>query len=284
MVVETTSAACRRTPCPPSRSGELSEITAFLAHVSTRGAAIDLLPVFLLSLLTAIATGFGALPFLWVKRPGRRWLGYGNAVAAGLMLAASYQLVVEGVREAPVGLGWGIVAGLVFIAGSRWWLNRFDDIHVGALRGADARKSLLIVGVMTVHSAAEGIGMGVSFGGGAELGIFISLAIAVHNIPEGLAISLVLVPRGVSAWRAAWWSVFSSLPQPLLAVPAYLFILTFREYLSAGFGFAAGAMGWMVLSELIPEAHRETSSVWKPLLVGGCAALALGVLQVVLRG
>jgi len=219
-----------------------------------------------------------------VKRPGRRWLGYGNAVAAGLMLAASYQLVVEGFHDSPVGLGWGILAGLVFIAGSRWWLNRFDDVHVGALRGADARKSLLIVGVMTVHSAAEGIGMGVSFGGGAELGVFISLAIAVHNIPEGLAISLVLVPRGISAWRASFWSVFSSLPQPLLAVPAYLFILTFRQFLSAGFGFAAGAMGWMVLTELIPEARRETGSAWKPLAVGVCAALTLGVLQVVLRG
>jgi len=60
----------------------------------------------------------------------------------------------------------------------------------------DARKSLLIVGVMTVHSFIEGVGVGVSFGGGLKLGLFITQPIAVHNMPKGLAISLVLVPRG----------------------------------------------------------------------------------------
>jgi len=200
------------------------------------------------------------------------------------MLAASGQLVFEGWHESPTRLGVGLAAGLAFIAASRWFLARFDNVSVGALRGADARKALLIVGVMTVHSVAEGVGIGVSFGGGADLGLFISLAIAVHNIPEGLAISLVLIPRGVSVWRAGAWSVFSSLPQPLLAVPAFLFVLQFREYLAAGFGFAAGAMGWMVLKELMPEAQKETGSTWRPIAVAAVSALVLGVLQVVIRG
>ena len=247
-------------------------------------ASIDLLDVFLLSLLTAAATGLGALPFLWIRNPGRRWLGYGNAIAAGLMLAASGQLVFEGWLVDPERLAVGLVGGLLFIAASRWFLGRFDDISVGALRGADARKGLLIVGVMTVHSVAEGVGMGVSFGGGAELGLFISLAIAVHNIPEGLAISLVLIPRGVSVWKAGGWSFFSSLPQPLLAVPAFLFVLQFGEYLAAGFGFAAGAMGWMVLKELIPEAREEMGSTWQPIFVATLAAAVMGILQVAMRG
>lgn len=247
-------------------------------------ASIDLLDVFLLSLLTAAATGLGALPFIWVRNPGRRWLGYGNAVAAGLMLAASGQLVFEGWLVDPVRLAIGLAGGLLFIAASRWFLGRFDDISVGALRGADARKGLLIVGVMTVHSVAEGVGMGVSFGGGAELGLFISLAIAVHNIPEGLAISLVLIPRGVSVFKAGGWSFFSSIPQPLLAVPAFLFVLQFSEFLAAGFGFAAGAMGWMVLKELIPEAREETGSAWRPWIVAAGAAAIMGVLQVLMRG
>ncbi len=92
------------------------------------------------------------------------------------------------------------------------------------------------------------------------MGILITTAIAIHNIPEGLAISLVLVPRGTSAWRAALWSVFSSVPQPLMAVPAYLFVTAFRPILPAGLGFAAGAMVWMVFAELIPDALEETES------------------------
>jgi ZIP family zinc transporter len=60
--------------------------------------------------------------------------------------------------------------------------------------------------------------------------------------------------------RAAAWSVFSSLPQPLLAVPAFLFDETFHPWLPVGLGFAAGAMIWMVFAELLPEALEDAPS------------------------
>jgi Ni,Fe-hydrogenase maturation factor len=85
----------------------------------------------------------------------------------------------------------------------------------------------------------------------------ITIAIAVHNVPEGLAITAVMRPRGVSLVRCAGWSVFSSLPQPLLAVPAFLFVQTFAAALPYGLGFAAGAMMFMVFEELLPEAYGE---------------------------
>jgi ZIP family zinc transporter len=111
--------------------------------------------------------------------------------------------------------------------------------------------------VMTVHSFAEGVAVGVSFGGGVTLGTIITVAIALHNVPEGVAISAVLRPQGVSVTRCAGWSVFSSLPQPLMAVPAFLFVETFRAALPYGLGFAAGAMIFMVLVELLPEAYEH---------------------------
>jgi zinc transporter ZupT len=173
------------------------------------------------------------------------------------MLSASVALLVEGATR---GLGRVIVGaaiGAIFIDGTRWVLAGHDDVRFGNLKAADAKKAVLIVAVMTVHSFSEGIGVGVSFGGGAALGIFITLAIAIHNIPEGLAISLVLVPRGTRVRAAAGWSIFTSLPQPLLAAPAFLFVEAFRPFLSAGLGFAAGAMTWLVLVELLPEAREE---------------------------
>jgi zinc transporter, ZIP family len=239
--------------------------------------------VFLLALLTAVATGLGALPFAFAKHPTRRWLGASNAVAAGLMLAASFGLLYEGVNYGLSRTLAGALLGLGFIVAARRFLRQDEHPAVFAgMGGLDARKGLLIVGVMTVHSFTEGIGIGVSFGGGQALGLFISVALAVHNIPEGLAISLVLVPRGVSVARAAWWSVFSSLPQPLMAVPAFLFVELFRPLLPYGLGFAAGAMIWMVFSELVPDALDEASSDLVAVVVTA-SVVAMVAFQVLIR-
>ena len=82
------------------------------------------------------------------------------------------------------------------------FLSKYENLSIATLQGADARKVLLFVGVMTAHSLAEGIGMGMSFGGGMTLGLFVNIAIALHNLPEGIAVSLVLVSKGVSPWFA----------------------------------------------------------------------------------
>jgi zinc transporter ZupT len=221
--------------------------------------APDALGVFFYALLTAVATGLGAAPFLFIKTMSRRWLGISNAIAAGLMGAASWGLIYEGLNYGTPRTVAGILAGLLFIVSTRRLLGEEGDVEWGQVHGADAMKIVLILGVMTLHSFTEGVGVGVSFGGGETLGAYISLAIAIHNIPEGLAISLVMVPRGTPVWKAGWWSIFSSLPQPLMAVPAFLFVDAFRPFLPVGLGFAAGAMIWMIFSELVPDALEDAT-------------------------
>jgi zinc transporter, ZIP family len=237
---------------------------------------VDALFVFAAALVTALATGLGALPFLLVHRPERRWLGLANALASGFMIGASAGLAYEGARYGSGRMIVGALAGAVFIALTSRLLGRDRELHLGALQGADARRALLIVGVMTVHSFTEGVGVGVAFGSDQAFGILIAIAIAVHNIPEGLAISLVLVPRGTSVSRAAGWSIFSSLPQPLMAVPAYLFVEAFEPFLPVGLGFAAGAMLWLVARELLPEAFRDArpASVAATVVVSAGAMIA----------
>lgn len=237
--------------------------------------------VFLVALLTALATGLGALPFLLGTHPSRSWLGSANALAAGAMAGAGVGLVWEGWKSSAGRVLVGLAAGALVIAATRRLLERSPHPHFGSVDGADAIPMLMIVGVMTIHSFTEGVGVGVSFGDGKELGLVIALAIAIHNIPEGLAISLVLVPRGVAVGRAAAWSVFSSLPQPLMAVPAFLFVEAFEPLLPVGLGFAAGAMAWMVAADLVPEAVR-VASAWRVALVGAAAAAAMLALQAVL--
>jgi ZIP family zinc transporter len=227
----------------------------------------NLWTILLASGLTAVVTGLGAVPFLFFKKFNRWWLSIFQSVAAGLMLGACYNLIQEGGHLDPFRTIIGILVGLLLIVGADHLISRRGaNVDVGELAGADARKALLVLGIMTAHSFAEGIGVGVSFGGGQKLGLFITAAIAIHNIPEGLAISLVMVPKGTKVGKAALWSIFTSLPQPLMAVPAFLFVLIFEPWLPVGLGLAAGAMIWMVFAELIPDAYE-----------GGASGTAIGI-------
>lgn len=240
--------------------------------------------VFYYGWMSAVSTGLGVLPLCFVSEMKDYWVGISNAVAAGMMFAASYSLFMEGCTfhddgddsslSATVRTATGCVLGLVFILLTKGFLDRHDDVKIGSLSGADTRKIMLIIFVMTLHSFSEGVGIGVSFGGehGNGLGVFISLSLAVHNIPEGLAVAIVLLPRKVSKATAAIWCVVTSLPQPIMAVPAFIFVHHFLPLLPVGLGFAGGAMMWVAIMELLLEACEDTDVV----TTGVVSTLALG--------
>ena len=229
--------------------------------------------------MTALATGFGALPFFFVSDVSDRWNVVLWGVASGIMVSASvFGLVFEGLAEAasPLELVPGLVAGVVLVVVAHEVIEGYD-VHPEVYEEADFRKLLLILGVLTVHSFPEGVAVGVSFadlglGGSATavgvfgvtvplLAVFMTVAISIHNVPEGVAISIPLRTLGVAEWKMVWWAVFSSLPQPIGAVLAYLFVRVARDFLPVGFGFAAGAMIYLVVTEFIPEALDIGSGV-----------------------
>ena len=235
------------------------------------------LEVLLAALATAVATGLGALPFVFTASVSPRAVAWADAIASGLMLGASFSLVAEGTALSTTGTLGGAALGVAFIVLTERVLWKYD-VPLAGLRGAGARRMLLILAVMTAHSFAEGVAVGVSFGGGATLAAAITIAIAVHNIPEGLAISAVLRPQGIGLIACAGWSVLSSLPQPIMAVPAWLFVERVRPVLPWGLGFAAGAMVYMVLKELLPEAYEQAPARHVALLVS-LSMVAMVLLQ-----
>ncbi|MFC6764766.1 ZIP family metal transporter [Natrinema soli] len=224
--------------------------------------------VFTAGFITALATGLGALPFFFFDSisDSRNVLLWG--LASGIMLSASvFGLIGEGLAVGtPLEILTGMGAGVLLVLVARDVLLD-SDIDPRTYEEADFKKLVLILGILTVHSFPEGIAIGVSF---AELGlegnaqifgvavpllaIFMTIAISIHNIPEGTAISIPLKSMSVSNWKMVWWAIFSSLPQPIGAVIAFLFVRMARDLLPFGFGFAAGAMIYLVLSEFIPEA------------------------------
>jgi zinc transporter ZupT len=217
--------------------------------------------VALLTLGMAVATGLGAVPFFFVELEAQ-WAGMCNGIASGVMLAASFDLIQEGQKY---GSGsWvvvGILFGGLFILISQKMLEGFGEVSMLDVKGADMRKMILVVSIMTLHSFGEGSGVGVSFAGskGFSQGLMVTIAIAVHNIPEGLAVSMVLSQQGISAKHSMLWSIFTSLPQPLVAVPAFLCAEAFTQFLPFCTGFAAGCMIWMVIAEVMPDSFRDAT-------------------------
>ncbi|XP_020977281.1 putative zinc transporter At3g08650 isoform X2 [Arachis ipaensis] len=201
---------------------------------------VSISTVALFTLAMAAATGLGAVPFFFVELDPQ-WAGLCNGMAAGVMLAASFDLIQEG-QEFGAG-NWvvtGILSGGIFIWLCKKFLEQYGDVSMLDLKGADAAKVVLVIGIMTLHSFGEGSGVGVSFAGskGFSQGLLVTLAIAVHNIPEGLAVSMVLASRGVSPQNAMLWSVITSLPQEASAsqvASAATLSVAFMEALSTLF-------------------------------------------------
>jgi len=216
------------------------------------------------------------------------WIGISNAIAAGMMIAASYSLCNEGINySSPQDYSTissfgrtiiGIIIGLAFIMLTKKFLESYEHLKVSGLNGANTKKVLLIIFVMTLHSFSEGVGIGVSFGGasGTSLGVFISASLAVHNIPEGLAVAIVLLPRKMNKLDIALWCILTSIPQPIMAVPSFLFVEHFIPILPVGLGFAGGAMFFVAFFELLVEAVEETN--WK--ITGVVSFLSLGFMIV----
>ena len=120
---------------------------------------------------------------------------------------------------------------------------------------------MLLVSAITLHNIPEGLAVGVAFGAiatGDPLGPAIALAIGIglQNFPEGAAVSLPLRREGLSRKKSFWWGQLSALVEPIAAVLGAAVVVYMDPLLPYALAFAAGAMIFVVVEELVPEAHR----------------------------
>jgi ZIP family zinc transporter len=224
---------------------------------------------------TALATGLGAVPVfaLGVRADALRPLLWG--LAAGVMAVASVVgLLAPALDEGSnAAVASGLLAGVLFLLAGRGALAR-RDVHVGALRGAGVRRSVLVFGVLLVHSLPEGFAIGTAFASEETgLGLFVLVAIAVQNIPEGTTSAIPMRDAGFTPAQQFWAAVATSTPQPVGAVAAYLLVEEFEALLPVSFAFAAGAMLALVVLELVPEAF--TRRTWRMALAGAAGGAAV---------
>ena len=161
---------------------------------------MDVILLALAGSATALATGLGALP---VSRLGRRAEQLRPALwglTVGLMTVASIVgLLFPALDEGSTGsVAAGLATGIVFLLVSRW-LVKGRDVHVGRLRGAGVRRSVLVFAVLLVHSLPEGFAIGTAYASDtAGLGLFVILAIALQNVPEGTSVAIPMDAAGFS--------------------------------------------------------------------------------------
>lgn len=255
-----------------------------------------------------LACGLGAFPLAIPGLDPARHRGLGYAFAGGLMFAASvYNLILPALQmgqspdEFQVDLAHmlpiltGMLLGAGFLALTDHFLDHDAEDAAVTLASPDqkqkhdgwgGRVGLLVLIAMTVHSIPEGVAVGTGYTSDAanltsNLGPVLALAIGIHNIPEGLAVAIPLRAAGASIWRCFWAAVLTSVPQPIAAVPAVLLAWFFQPLMPLLMGFAAGAMIFLIILELIPHALEEekpTPIAWSFTL--GFAAMLL--VQVVL--
>jgi ZIP family zinc transporter len=245
---------------------------------------------FFSGILASIACGFGALPLAFRGLKLEERVGLGYAFAGGLMFSASvYNLLMpaftigaeDAMKLRPVLLTLGGMGlGAAFLAVIENYLTP-EHLEAKFLRHAGGRTGALVFLAMTFHSIPEGIAVGVGYGSEAQLdlpnfGHYVAIAIGIHNIPEGLAVALPMVLGGASIGRAFLYAFLTSLPQPIAAVPAGLLVWFFEPLMLPFLGFAAGAMMYLVMVELIPEAlqrHGRGATAW--MFLAGFGVMAL---------
>jgi ZIP family zinc transporter len=217
--------------------------------------------VLIVASLTALATGVGVLPFGVFPRASDRWPGIATAAASGMMLSASvFALADKALRLGnAVEVSVGMIAGAAFFA----WSARLVTARGWRLADwseTDSRQPIVVLATMFVHSIPEGVAIGVGYATGElRFGLLLAIAIAVHNVPEGTAVALPLRANGASLWSCFWYAVLTSIPQPIVAVPAFLLTSYAQPLVAPSLGFAGGAMIFLVVAELLPESLARCS-------------------------
>jgi ZIP family zinc transporter len=214
----------------------------------------------LASLAAGLATGVGALPALLFKSPSERLFDAMLGFAAGVMIAASmFGLLVPAFRLG--GIPITILGSIIGIA----FLDRANLLipHLHRLRGTEGppaglRRIWLLLLAMVIHNIPEGLAVGVSFGQEEfSAGLTIAIGIGLQNLPEGLAIAFPLMREGYTRWRAVTYATLAGLVEPVVALVGITLVTVARSLLPIGLAFAAGAMLFVVLHEIIPESHRR---------------------------
>jgi len=242
----------------------------------------DLHPIwqaFLATCFTWFLTAVGAGAVFFFKSINRKILDGMLGFAAGVMIAASFWSLLAPAIELAEKMktpAWmpalvGFLLGGVFL----WTIDKIlPHLHLGfPMNEAEGintswQRSVLLVLAITLHNIPEGLAVGVAFGAlyanlpEASLAgaMVLALGIGIQNLPEGMAVSVPLRREGLSRWRSFWFGQLSGIVEPIAGVLGAAAVIYIQPLLPYALSFAAGAMIFVVVEELIPESQLEKNT------------------------
>ena len=235
-----------------------------------------LIQAFLATCFTYFLTALGAASVFFTKEVSKKVLDWMLGFAAGVMIAASYWSLLAPAIEMSKGgsLPMWVPPAIGFLLGGvvlRLIDKILPHLHLG-YKTSEAegiktswQRSVLLVTAITLHNFPEGLAVGVAFGAAAiglpqaTLGGAIALAIGIgiQNFPEGIAVAMPLRKEGLSRLRSFNFGQLSGTVEPIAGVLGALFVISARSFLPYFLAFAAGAMIFVVVEEVIPESQHS---------------------------
>jgi len=228
------------------------------------------------TLFTWAITALGAGLVFLTRNVSNRFLNAMLGFAAGVMVAASYWSLlapaVELSRGGSLPVWFPPIVGFLLGGAVLWAIDRllphlhlgFPEADIEGLPTSWKRSTLLMLAV-TLHNIPEGLAVGVAFGAAASAlhevnlasAIALAVGIGIQNFPEGMAISLPLRREGMSMGRSFWFGQLSGMVEPMAGLVGAASVIAISTILPYAMSFAAGAMFYVVVEELIPECQRE---------------------------
>ncbi|HIU64942.1 MAG TPA: ZIP family metal transporter [Candidatus Avacidaminococcus intestinavium] len=234
-------------------------------------------------ILTIIATFFtwgmtalGASLVFFFKTINKKVLNMMLGFAAGVMVAASFwSLLAPAIAMAENRLlpAW-LIAAIGFVSGAGFLVladKVMPHIHFFSRSGEPEgittswRRTMLLLFSITLHNIPEGLAVGVAFGAAAQnmndatllSAIAVALGIGIQNFPEGAAVSIPLRREGLSRWKSFLYGQASAIVEPIAGIIGAMLVTTMQEILPYALAFAAGAMIFVVVEDLIPESQTS---------------------------
>lgn len=243
------------------------------------------LHILLYSLLAGLATLLGSFFVVAFGKPGEKLLSIMLGMACGIMMAVViFDLIPSALNQGNIlttiiGFFLGILLLLIldFVMTALFKLN---STYVTDRKGHLLKMGYLIAIGIALHDLPEGIAIAVGYSATEQLGLLIALSIGLHNIPEGMATAAPLQMGGVSPWKILLLSFFVSMFTPLGSAIGLVIMSITKEFICLLLSLAGGAMTYIVGDELLPES-RQRHPNWSTLgiVMGIGMIMFLGLLH-----